>query len=142
MYATLADMLARSSEDELRALSDPTGIAEAIDAARVEEALRAATDRIDSYLRRRYAVPLATPPASIVDAACVLAKEWLADANPSTIPTESMVSRRKETIRWLEGLASGPVTIEGLATVAASQSAGARVSDRERSFGDGRRRIL
>lgn len=148
MYATIEDMLARSSVDELKILADPARGANDVmgertaASLRTEEALRIATGKVESYLRKRYRLPLETPPAAVVEATCVLAMEWLADANPNTVPTESMVSRRKETVRWLEQLATGAVTLEGASAVTASPSAGARVSDREQSWGHGGRRIF
>ena len=65
-YATAADMIARFGTAELIRMTTPEGAAmEAIDTAAVDRALVEASDVIDSYLRTRYAVPLATVPPSV-----------------------------------------------------------------------------
>ena len=140
MYATLEDLRARYGDDELIQISDLDGAADAIDAGRVERAISVATDQVESYLRKRYTVPLTTVPVSIVEAVCVLARHWLA-SNGRTMPTEQMNRERDAQLRWLRDLASGLTSLEGASEVKASPGAAARVSDRERRFEPGSGRI-
>lgn len=134
-YATLTDMTDRFGEAELIHLSAaPDGLAGPVVSAKVDVALNDATAQIDSYLRRRYLVPLEAPiPAEIVRAACVLARFDLAHGDQRE-PTEQMRLARKDTLAWLEQLANGTVMLEG-APLAAGSGTGAKVTDRARGFG-------
>ncbi|TVR05961.1 MAG: DUF1320 domain-containing protein [Salinarimonadaceae bacterium] len=139
MYASLADMVERYGEVELLRLSvidgpTPEDIADLRVEARVSRAIATAGDIVDSYLRKRYSTPLATPPASIVEATCVLARHWLSTSG-SVNPSDSVTTAVAQTRAWLGRIATGDVTIEGLAPVA--QSAAARVSDRPKIYEPG-----
>ncbi len=134
-YATIADMVSRFGADEVLRFSAGDGpLPETIQPARIEQAIGDASVLIDSYLRRRYAVPLAAVPQAVVRAACVLARYDLAQGGDRE-PSEQMRLARKEVIAWLEGIAAGTVTLEGVAPIAAT--GGARVSDRDRDFSVG-----
>lgn len=132
-YATLADMTARFGEEELVHLSAaPGGLDGPPVAAKVTVALNDATALVDSYLRRRYLVPLVAPiPAEIVRAACVLARFDLAHGDQRE-PTEQMRLARKEVIAWLERLSEGSSLLDGVPTAPAT--GGARMQDRPRDF--------
>lgn len=134
-YATLDDLRARFGESELVALSVLES-GEEIDAARVDEAIAVAVDQVESYLRKRYTVPLASVPRSVRDATCVLAGAWLAETNPRTVPSETQRRAKDDTLRWLRDLSKGDVTLEGVETPA-SPGVSARVSDRDRRFDGG-----
>lgn len=132
-YATAADMIARFGTAELIRMTTPEGAAmEAIDTAAVDRALVEASDVIDSYLRTRYAVPLATVPPSIAGCACRLARHDLARGE-NREPTQQMVDARREDIAWLDRIAKGIVTLDGLAPPSVDQS-GARLRDRCGAF--------
>jgi phage gp36-like protein len=132
-YATTADMIARFGSAELIRMTTPEGAAmEAIDAAAVARALDEASDRIDSYLRTRYAVPLTAAPASIAGACCRMARFDLA-RGPNREPTEQMRRDLDADVKWLEGIAAGRVTLDGIAPASPDQS-GARLRDRDSQF--------
>ncbi|MDC7787969.1 DUF1320 domain-containing protein [Rhodoplanes sp. TEM] len=132
-YATVADMVSRFGETEVLRFSAGDGaLPETIQPERIERAIGDASALIDSYLRRRYAVPLAVVPQAVERAACVLARYDLAQGGDRE-PTEQMRLARKEAIAWLEGIAAGTVTLEGVATLSAGSSA--RVQDRDAVFG-------
>mgnify|MGYP001765960051 CR=1 FL=1 len=123
MYATPADLIAKYGETEIVRLSggrDAGGLV--LDQARVEAAIADATATVDSYLRARYAVPLASPPREVVLAVLVLARHELAHGDGRG-PTEQMIEARKETIRWLERVGAGSVKIAGAAGAAEGETA-------------------
>ena len=131
-YATLADMVGRYGETEMLRLSVADGpLPATVLPERIERALSAATDTIDSYLRARYRVPLSPVPESVNEAACVLARFSLASGGERE-PSEQMGVNRAATIAWLKALATGPVTLEGVAVV--SPASGAQSNDRPRIF--------
>lgn len=132
-YATVTDMIGRFGSTELIRMTTPEGAAmEAIDTVAVERALAEASSVIDSYLRTRYAVPLVAVPLVVVGVACRMARYSLAHGE-NREPTEQMRMARKEDIGWLEGVAKGMVTLDGVAPANPDQS-GARVADRARAF--------
>jgi phage gp36-like protein len=134
-YATAEDMLARFGEVEMTRLTAAEGELDAgVVAAKVETALREATGLIDSYLRRRYAVPLAAPvPPEIVRACCVLARYDLAHGEQRE-PSEQMRLARREVVEWLAALADGKAVLDGAVPAAGASGAGAMASDRARAF--------
>ena len=138
MYAAVANMIERFGELEMIRLSMPDDrTAETVNAAKIEVALADGGALIDDYLRKRYRVPVATPPASLVRANCILARYDLAQGE-RTNPSEEMRLARKEVIGWLEKLASGEVEIDAPASgdgIGGSAS-GARTSDRCGAFSD------
>ncbi|MBW6402079.1 DUF1320 domain-containing protein [Roseomonas sp. HJA6] len=133
-YAAIDDLVRAFGESEAARLTAPEGNLEApVDEAKVVDALTKASDLIDSYLARRYLLPLVAPyPPAIVEACCVLTRFRLAHGEQRE-PTEQMRLARKETIAWLGQLAEGSAVLPGL-SVAGSSGAGARVTDRPRAF--------
>ena len=134
-YATVQDMVDRFGATEMLRLSQPEDrTAETIVTAKVELAVADASALIDDYLRERYAVPLASPPASIVRAACALARYDLAKGE-RTFPTEQMEADRKDVVAWLASIAKGLVSIDAPGKTAGG-GAGPRFEDREPAFSD------
>lgn len=122
MYATVADLVAKFGETEVVRLSggrSADGLV--LDAARVEAAIGDASALVDSYLRARYAVPLASPAREVVLAVLTLARHELAQGD-GRAPTEQMVEARKEALRWLERVAAGTVKIAGAAAAAEGET--------------------
>lgn len=137
MYATVQHMTDRFGETEIIRLSNPEDrTAETVAATRVETALRDATSIIDSYLRRHYKVPVATPPEALVRATCIIARHDLAISDRSE-PSESMIKANDKIISWLKQIADNVVSLEvpkineGTTSTAGS---GARFSDRPQQF--------
>lgn len=138
-YGTPADLIAEYGEAEIARLTTPEG--ESLDGvvmATAERALATASDTIDSYLRRRYVVPLpGAVPLSIRRVCLLLARYDLAHGR-GHVPTEQMRLARKDELTWLGKIGTGDVTLDGLV---ASQPAGgdapmALATDRERIFTD------
>jgi phage gp36-like protein len=135
-YATLDDMVLKFGAIEMRRLSVADGdLPEAIEAPRIDDALSAASLTIDSYLRRRYALPLAGTTDELVRATCVLARYDLATGGDRE-PSEQMRLARKEVMDWLADLGAGKAELAGVSPIGSTPeaSSGARTSDRERAF--------
>lgn len=132
-YATAQDMIGRFGETEMLRLSSVDGVLpETVNLVPVAQAIADADAIIDSFLRKRHAVPLSSVPQVITRAACVLARYELSlggDREPATQVKED----RKETMAWLGKLADGTVTLEGTTPIVASSAA--MTQDRERMFG-------
>ncbi|GLK85690.1 DUF1320 domain-containing protein [Ancylobacter defluvii] len=132
MYATVANMIARYGEVEMIRFSVADGdIPDAVIPARIESALADASLRIDSRLRLRYATPVSPAPMELQRAACVLARFDLAHGGDRE-PTEQMRLACKEVLSWLDQLATGEASLEGVAPLATGSSA--RASDRTPAF--------
>lgn len=106
-YATMQDLEhAAGGAGRLLALSDFDGDG-VIDAAAVEAAQAKADGLIDSYAARRYAVPIDTPSAVLVQCAAEEAVFQLAFRRG--MATEQDLGERELRIQWLESLAAGKV---------------------------------
>lgn len=126
-YATVSDMVARWGRDEMIRLSaSDEALTEEPVAAAIELALTDATGLINSYLRRRYTVPLSPVPQEVLRACCILARCDLAQGGGKT-PSEEMRKQCEGTLRWLRELADGT---GGLDVAVADTGSGARVQDR------------
>ncbi|MDL2401255.1 gp436 family protein [Rhizobium mayense] len=138
MYATVDDMIARFGEPQMIRLSTPDDLdATVVDATKVETALTDATALIESYVRGRYFVPIATPPSEIVRACCQLARYDLADGE-RTRPTEEMSKQRSDVISWLRGIADEKIHLDLPAADALGPTvnSGPRMADRRTVFSD------
>lgn len=118
-YATLQDLVTRYGRDELVAVTvlnreqDP-GPDPDPDETVADQALADAAALIDSYLARRYTLPLtvdATPP-KLQSAACVIARYRLHDDRAS----ERIRQDYEDQIQWLRDLAAGRTDIPELIT--------------------------
>jgi len=134
-YATVTDMVLKFGEAEMRRLSVADGlIPDTVQPARITDAIDAASVLIDSYLRKRYPLPLGNQPSELNRAACILARYDLANAGDRTA-SEEMRLARKEVVEWLRDVADGRVELAGVAPIGAgAPAAGARTSDRDAAF--------
>jgi phage gp36-like protein len=132
-YATVQDMIGRFGETEMLRLSSVDGeLPETVNAAPVEQAIADADGIIDSYLRKRYSVPLWPVPRAITNASCVLARYELSVGGDRE-PADQVKAGKKDIVAWLTQLANGIATLEDAAPIAPTSSA--RTGDRERMFG-------
>ncbi|MBR0559501.1 gp436 family protein [Neokomagataea anthophila] len=121
-YASVQDLIQRFGERELINNTTPEGQARSgIDQARVAQVLTDASALIDSYLNRRFVVPLTNTPASIVNACCRIARFDLAQTG-ATQPTDNMRTDRQDAVKWLSEIARGTVTLDGQETPNTSAS--------------------
>ncbi len=135
-YATVRDMIERFGQTEMVRLTTPAdqdlgGIVTEVAEAKLDDA----SAQIDSYVGKRYQVPMAVPPQVIVRAACILARYDLATGEQRE-PTEQMRLQRQETIAWLRDIANGNVVLE-LDEVAPGDESYAQASTRRPIYGGG-----
>jgi phage gp36-like protein len=138
-YATVDDMIAQWGEAEMVRLSSPEGqLDDLVVVARVELALTDASAVIDSYLRRRYPVPLDAPPPTEVARACrTLARYELARGEQKTAGSD-LRADRDEIMAWLKAVAEGRLDLPvALPASTAAGGLGARFTDRPRDIGPG-----
>jgi len=133
-YCTLSDIQQRVDDRLLIELTDPARAA--IQTAVVTEAAASVSGLIDTYLRPRYGVhlPLESPPAEIVEAACVLALYWMYSRRGiDEESAEQTVGRNKtDTLTWLRDISSGKAELN----LDAPESADIKISARDQVFTD------
>jgi phage gp36-like protein len=121
-YATSDDMVARFGTTEMIRLSTPFGqdmVAVVEDP--IDTALDDASSVIDSYLRRRYAVPLVAAPPEIRRACQLLARYDLYQGEQKS-PTEQVTRDRDETLVWLRAVSRGEVVLDLREMLSADES--------------------
>lgn len=104
MYATLEDMRGLYGEAEIIALSDRAGVGTA-DEALITDALTRAGSEADSYLSRRYSLPLAEVPPVLKTVVCDIARHLLTGG--PTSETDPIEERYKRAVAWLSDVAAG-----------------------------------
>ena len=107
-YAVLADLNAQFGDAEILMLTDRNmdGIP---DTVLVASALQRASDRIDSYLAARYALPLTVVSNQLVDICCDITRYLLCGS--AATETEVARERYKDAIKRLEHIRDGKVDI-------------------------------
>ncbi len=132
-YATVQDMIGRFGATEMLRLSSVDGeLPDTVNVVPVEQAIADADGIIDSFLRKRHAVPLSPAPQVITRASCILARYELSVGGDRE-PPDQVKDGRKDTIAWLGKIADGTVTLEGTTPIVSSSAA--MTQDRERMFG-------
>jgi len=137
-YATVQDLIDRFGQTELVRLTTPAdqdldGIVMPVAEAKLDDA----TAVIDSYVGRRYQVPMSVAPQVIVRACCILARYDLATGEQRE-PTEQMRLQRQETMAWLRDVSIGTVVLD-LDEVAPGDESYAMASTRDAVYGSGGR---
>ncbi|MHB1305349.1 MAG: gp436 family protein [Acidiphilium sp.] len=133
-YASVADMVDRFGQAEMIRLSTPDGAAMvAVIGEPVERALDDASALIDTWLRKRYRMPLTVAPPEIRRACCLLARYDLSTGGGRT-PSEQTVTERQETISWLRAIGAGTALLD-LAEVAVSDESYATQQSRQPVYG-------
>lgn len=132
-YASVQDMIGRFGRIEMLRLSSVDGVLpDEVAPVPVEQAIADADAIIDSYLRKRYRVPLAPVPQAITRASCILARYDLSVGGDRE-PADQVKNDRKDVVAWLTQIANGTATLEDAAPV--EPATGARFQDRERMYG-------
>jgi phage gp36-like protein len=135
-YASVDDMVLQFGEAEMIAASTPDNTpATVIVAPFIQAALDTATAMIDSYLRKRYRVPLDVAPPE-VNTACMMLARYQMGLGGQRQPAEQTVKERDNTIRWLRDIADGRVVL-GLEEAAPGDESFATTQSRTPMFGDG-----
>jgi phage gp36-like protein len=114
-YAAVTDMVSRFGLNEMIRLSTPDGeeLTE-VNAGIVNARLADASAMIDTYLRKRYQVPVAvTPiPAELNRAACIMARYDLSMGGDKEPPEQTRLAN-KAVIEWLESIRDGKSVLSG-----------------------------
>ncbi|CAA0097624.1 Uncharacterised protein [BD1-7 clade bacterium] len=107
MYATQAAIESRYGKDELLIIADDD-LNDEIDTAKVNRALQDADDEIDSYIGKRYPLPLATVPGILTRVAVDIAIYRL---SMGTHQSEEKRQRYEDAISLLAKLARGDIAL-------------------------------
>ena len=118
IYATISDMMTRFGETELAQLTDLATPPEAVDVEIVETALADASALVDTYLGKRYVLPMtgcadpdggdAIPPTVLTRAVCDIARYNLYH---DITPEHDAYRRRQDVVKLLEAIALGTVML-------------------------------
>lgn len=111
-YVTLSQMVDRYGTAEVLRAADRDGDGVA-DTEAVERAIADATEEIDSYLSRRYKLPLVTVPGLVARIAGDIVMYRLS-ADPGSY-TEEKRERYEDAVRQLKALASGDTLLPAAA---------------------------
>jgi phage gp36-like protein len=126
-YATVNDMINRFGATEMVRLTTPSDQEmDGVVATVAETALNSAGAIMDSYIGRRYRVPMDVPPAVVTDTCCDIARFKLSSGDQKTCSEEVRV-RHKDAMDWLRDVSVGKVVLE-LDEVAAGDESHAQVS--------------
>jgi len=110
-YATQQDLIDRFGEDELIQLTDRTNLpAAAIDADVVAAALSDAENLADSYLAKRYALPLDPVPEVLTRTTAEIARYFLHGRR--TEKDDPVTRDYAQALTWLKDVAKGLVELE------------------------------
>lgn len=128
-YATREDLAARYGYDEIEQRESMLATGS------VARVLADADAEVDSYLGGRYAVPVATPPAQLVDVVCRIARyKLLGDA-----ASDHARSNFEDARAWLRDVQAGRAVLAGAAVLTGAQPAATVeiVNSRDKVFGGG-----
>ena len=110
-YCTRADIGNAIPEITLIQLSNDDPAAEQPNENVIGDGVRQAEELVDGYLRGRYNLPLDPVPTVLRDAVVYLARHWLYQRRPEGAMPDPVKDSRKETIKLLESIRDGVVTL-------------------------------
>jgi phage gp36-like protein len=112
-YTNLAEVLNDHDQALLVLLTDradpPAGV---VDSNRIQEAVDAADEIIDGYLKARYQLPLNPIPKVLKGHAQTLSIYYLYSTHPAETPAYVM-SAYDRTVAYLRGIAKGDIRLAG-----------------------------
>jgi phage gp36-like protein len=114
-YCTRADLGNAIPQMTLTQLSNDDPSARQPDEGVIENSVRQAEELVDGYLRGRYQLPLDPVPTVLRDAVIYLARHWLYQRRPEGALPDAVISARKDTLKLLESIRDGVITL-GLPT--------------------------
>jgi phage gp36-like protein len=127
-YAAVTDMVALFGTTEIIRLSTQDGDPMTdINQTVVALALANASATMDTYLRKRYLVPVAVTLPELVNTCCIMARYQLAFGGDRE-PSEQMRLANKQKIEWLVDLRDGKNVLSG--AVPSGDESFASMSDR------------
>lgn len=116
MYLSPEELLAFMPGKSVAQLTNDDPKAEKADMAKVQEAVRAAEELADGYLRGRYALPLSTVPTLLRDVVRTIARFKLYERRPESKMPDTMLETYKAAVKTLEQIRSGRITLGVAAT--------------------------
>lgn len=135
-YCTRADIGKAIPELTLIQLSNDDPTAELPDESVIEDGIRQAEELVDGYLRGRYDLPLDPVPSVLRDAVVYLTRHWLYQRRPEGAIPEAVKDSRKDTLKLLESIRDGVVTLGMPTGEAAPEPGKIRARARRQQFGD------
>lgn len=135
-YCTRADLGNAIPELTLIQLSNDDPSAEQPNEVVIEDGVRQAEELVDGYLRGRYNLPLDPVPTVLRDAVVYLARHWLYQRRPEGVLPDAVKDSRKDTIKLLESIRDGVVTLGMPTGQAAPEPGEVRVRSRRQQFDD------
>jgi phage gp36-like protein len=133
-YCTRADLGNAIPLMTLTQLSNDDASARQPDESVIDNSVRQAEELVDGYLRGRYQLPLEPAPTVLRDAVIYLARHWLYQRRPEGALPDAVISARKDTLKLLESIRDGVITL-GLPTGhAVPESGEIRVRARPQHF--------
>lgn len=114
-YCTRADLGNAIPLMTLTQLSNDDPAAMQPDENVIDNSVRQAEELVDGYLRGRYHLPLDPVPTVLRDAVVYLARHWLYQRRPEGALPDAVISGRKDTLKLLESIRDGVITL-GLPT--------------------------
>lgn len=116
MYLSPEELLAFMPGKSVAQLTNDDPKAEKADMAKVQEAVRAAEELTDGYLRGRYALPLSTVPTLLRDVVRTIARFKLYERRPESKMPDTVLETYKAAVKTLEQIRSGRITLGVAAT--------------------------
>ena len=135
-YCTRADIGKAIPELTLTQLSNDDPTAELPDESVIEDGVRQAEELVDGYLRGRYDLPLDPVLSVLRDAVVYLTRHWLYQRRPEGAIPEAVKDSRKDTLKLLESIRDGVVTLGMPTGEAAPEPGKIRARARRQQFGD------
>ncbi|KII30073.1 gp436 family protein [Pseudomonas fluorescens] len=133
-YCTRADIGNAIPEMTLIQLSNDDPAAMSPNENVIEDGVRQAEELVDGYLRGRYNLPLDPVPTVLRDAVVYLARHWLYQRRPEGALPDAVKDSRKDTIKLLESIRDGVVTLGMPTGHAAPEPGEIRVRARKQRF--------
>ena len=131
-YAVEQDLMDRFGERELIELTDRSDPATGqIDSAVVAKALADADESVNSYIGKRYDLPLAVVPAVLTRVAADIARFFL----HADDPTETVEKNHGAALKFLRDLADGRAVLDAAGQEPAATGDGVQVTSQDRVFG-------
>lgn len=134
-YCTRADIGKAIPEMTLVQLSNDDSAAMEPNEDVIEDSVRQAEELVDGYLRGRYDLPLNPVPTVLRDAVVYLARHWLYQRRPEGALPDAVKDSRKDTIKLLESIRDGVVTLGMPGGQAAPEPGEIHVRARRQQFG-------
>lgn len=116
MYLSPEELLAFMPGKSVAQLTNDDPKAEKADMAKVQEAVRAAEELANGYLRGRYALPLSTVPTLLRDVVRTIARFKLYERRPESKMPDTVLETYKAAVKTLEQIRSGRITLGVAAT--------------------------